>query len=59
MLPKSKITMGETQIYSRQERSDIDTISDQMELRYVRSKGMETLDIWMTSLGEPRLWIKV
>ena len=30
MLSKSKTTMGETQIYSRHERSDLDTRIDQM-----------------------------
>ena len=30
--------MGETQIYSQQERSNLDTRSDQMDLRYVRCK---------------------
>ena len=29
---------GETQIYSQQERSDLDTRSDQIELRYIRCK---------------------
>ena len=28
-------------------------------LEVVRCKVMETLDLWMTSLGEPRLWIRV
>ena len=32
MLSKSKTTKGETQIYSRQERSDLDTRSDQVWL---------------------------
>ena len=36
MLSKSKTTSGETQIYSRHERSNLDTRSDQMDLRYVR-----------------------
>ena len=30
--------MGETQICSRQERSNLDTRSDQLDLRYVRCK---------------------
>ena len=38
MLYYPKKTMGETQIYSRQEKSDLDTIPDQMDLRYVRCK---------------------
>ena len=38
MLSKSKTTKGETQIYSRQERSDQDTRSNQVGLRYVRCK---------------------
>ena len=38
MLSKSKKTKGETQIYSRQERSDLDTRSNQVGLRYVRCK---------------------
>ena len=38
MLSKSKTRKGETQIYSRQERSNLDTRSDQMDLRYVRCK---------------------
>ena len=29
-----------------------------MDLRYIRCKVMETLDLWMMSLGEPRLWIR-
>ena len=44
--------MGETQIYSRQERSDLNTSSYQMDLKYVRCKVEETLYLWMTSLGE-------
>ena len=40
--------MGETRIYSRYERSNLDTRLDQMDLRYVRCKVMETLDLWMT-----------
>ena len=38
MLSKSKKTMGETQIYSRQERSDLDTRSNQVSLKYVKCK---------------------
>ena len=41
MLSKSKTTKGETQIYSRQERSDLDTRSDQVGLRYVSCKVIE------------------
>ena len=41
MLSKSKTTKGETQIYSRQERSNLDTRSDQVGLRYVRCKEIE------------------
>ena len=33
--------MGETQIYSQQERSDLDTRSNQVGLRYVRCKVIE------------------
>ena len=38
MLSKSKTTMRATQIYSRQERSDLDTRSDQVSFRYIRCK---------------------
>ena len=41
MLSKSETTKGDTQIYSRQERSDLDTRSDQVGLRYVRCKVIE------------------
>ena len=40
-LSKSKTTTRETRIYSRQERSDLDTKSDQVGLRYVRFKVIE------------------
>ena len=38
MLSNPKTTKGETQIYSQQERSDIDTRLDQLDLRYIRCK---------------------
>ena len=41
--------MGETQIYSRQERSDQNTKSNQMKLKYVRCKVKKTLNQWMKS----------
>ena len=41
MLSKSEKTKGETQIYSRQKRLDLDTRSDQVGLRYVRCKVIE------------------
>ena len=59
MLSKSKITKGETQIYSRQERSDLDTRSNQVGLRYVRCKVTEDPRSMGDVPGVPRLWIRV
>ena len=56
MLSKSKTTMRETQIYSRQERSDLNTRSDQVSLKYVRckviedSRSMEDVTKWTRAL---------
>ena len=56
MLSKSKTTMGETQIYSRQERLDLDTRSNQVGLRYIRckvigdSRSMEDVTKWTRAL---------
>ena len=56
MLSKSETTKGETQIYSRQERSDLDTRSDQVALKYVRckvigdSRSMEDVTKWARAL---------
>ena len=47
---------GGTQIYSRRERSDLDTISDQVGLKYVRckvigdSRSMEDVTKWTKAL---------
>ena len=38
MFSKPKTTKGETRMYSRQERSHLDTRSNQLDLRYVRCK---------------------
>ena len=56
MVSKSKTIMGETQIYSQQERSDRDTRLDQVALKYVRckvigdSRSMEDVTKWTRAL---------
>ena len=56
MLSKSKTTTGETQIYSRQGRSDLDIRSNQVSLKYVRcevigdSRSMEDVTKWTRAL---------
>ena len=65
MLSKFETTKGEIQIYSRQERSDLDTRSDQVGLRYVRckviedSRSMEDNTKWTRNLDEDFSRMKV
>ena len=54
MLSKSKTTTEETQIYSRQERSDLDTRLDQVSLRYERCKVIED----PRSMGDNTEWTR-
>ena len=54
MLSKFETTKGETQIYSRQERSDLDTRSNQVSLRYVRCKVIED----PRSMGDNTKWTR-